>query len=163
NWCRRSWSPIKNRFTKCWRWIQPLGTREKSAPAKSNQPLTSCAGSSRQRKILRKAMISYETFCKIRQLFDQKHFSAAQIAAELALEFAPGECAQADWGSFGSLCVGSTQRRLSFFVMVLCHSRLLYLEFTLGQGMEQFLSCQQNAFAFFGGVPEKVMIDNLKT
>jgi transposase len=38
----------------------------------------------------------------------------------LMLEFAPGECAQADWGSFGSAAVGSTRRRLSFFVMVLC-------------------------------------------
>ena len=81
----------------------------------------------------------------------------------LTLEFAPGECAQADWGSFGSVPVGSTQRRLSFFVMVLCYSRLLYVEFTLGQGMEHFLSCHQNAFAFFGGAPQKVMIDNLKT
>src|SRR5438477_1656539 len=79
------------------------------------------------------------------------------------MELAPGECAQADWGSFGSVSVGSTRRRLSFFVMVLCYSRLSYLEFTLGQGMEQFLSCHQNAFSFFGGAPEKVMIDNLKT
>jgi len=29
-------------------------------------------------------MISYETFCKIRHLSDQKHMSATQIAAELA-------------------------------------------------------------------------------
>jgi hypothetical protein len=30
-----------------------------------------------------------------------------------------GECAQADWGAFGSIAVGNTRRRLSFFVMVL--------------------------------------------
>lgn len=83
--------------------------------------------------------------------------------AFLTLAFAPGECAQVDWGSFGSITVGGTRRRLSFFVMVLCHSRMMYLEFTLGQGMEQFLSCHQHAFQAFGGVPEKVMIDNLKT
>ena len=82
--------------------------------------------------------------------------------AYLMLEFAPGECAQVDWGSFGSVCVGSTRRRLSFFVMVLCYSRLLYLEFTLSEGMEQFLACHRHAFEFFGGVTEKVMIDNLK-
>jgi len=40
--------------------------------------------------------------------------------AFLMLEFAPGECAQVDWGNFGSVAVGSTRRRLSFFVMVLC-------------------------------------------
>lgn len=82
--------------------------------------------------------------------------------AFLMLEFAPGECAQVDWGSFGSVAVGSTRRRLSFFVMVLCHSRLMYVEFTVSQGMEQFLSAHRRAFEFIGGVPEKVMIDNLK-
>lgn len=82
--------------------------------------------------------------------------------AYLMLEFAPGECAQVDWGSFGSVTVGATRRRLSFFVMVLCYSRLLYIEFTLSEGMEQFLSCHRHAFEFFGGASEKVMIDNLK-
>ena len=83
-------------------------------------------------------------------------------SAFLMLEFAPGECAQVDWGSFGSISVGATKRRLSFFVMVLCHSRLMYVEFTLSEGMEQFLSCHRHAFEFFGGAPAKVMIDNLK-
>lgn len=82
--------------------------------------------------------------------------------AFLMLEFAPGECAQVDWGSFGSVAVGSTRRRLSFFVMVLAHSRLMYVEFTVSEGMEQFLSCHRHAFEFIGGVSEKVMIDNLK-
>jgi len=83
--------------------------------------------------------------------------------AYLKLVFAPGECAQVDWGSFGSVRVGSTTRRLSFFVMVLCHSRLMYLEFTVSQTMEHFLGCHQNAFHFFGSVPEKIMVDNLKS
>jgi transposase len=82
--------------------------------------------------------------------------------AFLMLEFAPGECAQVDWGSFGAISVGSTRRRLSFFVMVLCYSRLMYLEFTVSEGMEQFLSCHRHAFEFFQGVTTKVAIDNLK-
>jgi transposase len=82
--------------------------------------------------------------------------------AYLMLEFAPGECAQVDWGNFGSLAVGSTRRRLSFFVMVLCYSRLMYVEFTLSEGMEQFLSCHRRALEFFQGVTQKVVIDNLK-
>ena len=51
--------------------------------------------------------------------------------AFLTLHFAPGECAQVDWGCAGSVPVGSTQRRLSFFIMVLAFSRKMYLEFTL--------------------------------
>ncbi len=43
--------------------------------------------------------------------------------AFLTLHFQPGECAQADWGCAGSVPVGSTRRRLSFFVMVLAYSR----------------------------------------
>ncbi len=84
--------------------------------------------------------------------------------AFLTLAFAPGECAQVDWGEFGSVNVGNTRRRLSFFVMVLCYSRLMYVEFTVSQTMEHFLGCHQNAFEFFGArVPKKIMVDNLKS
>jgi transposase len=82
--------------------------------------------------------------------------------AYLMLEFAAGECAQVDWGQYGSVAVGSTRRRLSFFLMVLCYSRMLYLEFTLSEAMDHFLSCHRRALEFFGGVPQKIMIDNLK-
>lgn len=82
--------------------------------------------------------------------------------AFLMLEFAAGECAQVDWGQYGSVPVGSTRRRLSFFVMVLCYSRLMYLEFTLSETMDQFLTCHRHALEFFGGTVAKVMIDNLK-
>jgi transposase len=86
-----------------------------------------------------------------------------KIKAFLKLSFAPGECAQVDWGSYGSVSVGDTRRRLSFFVMVLCYSRMMYVEFTVSQTMEHFLGCHQNAFAFFGAVPGKIMVDNLKS
>lgn len=80
----------------------------------------------------------------------------------LKLSFAAGECAQVDWGEYGTIAVGSTRRRLSFFVMVLCYSRQMYLEFTVSQTMEHFLGCHEHAFAALG-VPEKIMVDNLKS
>jgi transposase len=82
--------------------------------------------------------------------------------AFLTLSFAPGECAQVDWGQYGTVAVGSTRRKLSFFVMVLCYSRLMYVEFTVSETMEHFLGCHQNAFHFFGAVPGAIMVDNLK-
>lgn len=82
--------------------------------------------------------------------------------AFLTLSFAPGECAQVDWGQYGTVRVGSTERRLSFFVMVLCYSRMMYVEFTVSETMEQFLGCHQHAFEFLGAVPGAVMVDNLK-
>ena len=83
--------------------------------------------------------------------------------AFLKLDFAAGECAQVDWGEFGTIAVGSTRRRLSFFLMVLCYSRRMYLQFTVSQKMEFFLACHENAFAAFGGVPSRIMVDNLKS
>jgi transposase len=81
----------------------------------------------------------------------------------LKLHFAPGECAQVDWGSYGAVAVDNTRRRLSFFVMVLAFSRRMYVEFTVSQTMEHFLACHEHAFAAFGGVPSKIMVDNLKS
>ena len=80
----------------------------------------------------------------------------------LTLAFAPGECAQVDWGSWEAIPVGNTRRRLSFFVMVLGYSRMLYVEFTLAQSQEHFLTCHRHAFEFFGGVPARIMCDNCK-
>lgn len=79
------------------------------------------------------------------------------------LTFKPGESAQFDWGEYKTIKVGNTVRKLSIFVMVLSWSRKIYVELALGQTMEHFLSCHVNAFRYFGGVPERVIIDNLKT
>jgi transposase len=82
--------------------------------------------------------------------------------AFLKLSFAAGEAAQVDWGEYGTIAVGGTRRKLSFFLMVLCHSRMMHLEFTVSQTMEHFLACHEHAFAALG-VPEKIMVDNLKS
>jgi transposase len=81
----------------------------------------------------------------------------------LSLAFEPGECAQVDWGCAGTLQTGCVRRRLSFFAMVMCYSRKLYVEFTLAERQEQFLACHQNAFLYFKGVPRRIMVDNLKS
>lgn len=39
----------------------------------------------------------------------------------------------------------------------------MYVEFTVSQTMEHFLACHQNAFDFFGAVPKRIMVDNLKS
>src|SRR5208282_2110176 len=80
----------------------------------------------------------------------------------LKLHFVPGECAQVDWGAYGTVAVGNTRRRLSFFVMVLAFSRQMFVEFTVSQTMEHFLACHEHGFAALG-VPSKIMVDNLKS
>lgn len=81
--------------------------------------------------------------------------------AFLRLEFAPGECAQVDWGEFGEPFHDGV--KVHCFVMVLCYSRLMYLEFTRSERFEDFIRCHENAFAFFGGVPKECWYDNLAT
>lgn len=85
------------------------------------------------------------------------------IDAYLRLETRPGEFAQVDWANVGTIPIGNAKRKLSCFAMVLSYSRMLYLEFTLSQRLEDFLACHMNALEFFGGVPAKINYDNLRT
>lgn len=82
--------------------------------------------------------------------------------AFLTLHFEPGEAAQVDFGTCGTVPFGNINRRLSVFVMVLCHSRYLYAEFIPCERKEHFLQCHLNAFREFKGVPERVIVDNCK-
>lgn len=81
--------------------------------------------------------------------------------AFLRLEFAPGECAQVDWGEFGD--VFGDGIKMHCFVMVLCYSRLTYIEFTRSERFEDFIRAHENAFNYFGGVPKECWYDNLAT
>ena len=81
--------------------------------------------------------------------------------AFLRLEFAPGECAQVDWGEFGD--VFGDGIKIHCFVMVMCFSRMMYLEFTRSERFEDFIRCHENAFNFFGGIPKECWYDNLAT
>jgi transposase len=83
--------------------------------------------------------------------------------AYLRLEPTIGEQAQVDWGSFGHLRVGTAQRPLSVFAMTLSWSRALFIDFALDQQMETFLRMHRRALEFFGGVPKRVVYDNLKS
>jgi transposase len=82
--------------------------------------------------------------------------------AFVSIDFPPGDAAQVDWASCGHLQVDGQPRRLSAFVFVLCASRFLYVEFTLSERMETFLACHERAFAAVGGVPRRILYDNLR-
>jgi transposase len=83
--------------------------------------------------------------------------------AYLRIETEPGEQAQVDWGSFGHFRVGSSQRPLSAFAMVLSWSRAIFVDFALDQRLETFLAMHRRALDFFGGVPKRILYDNLKS
>jgi transposase len=76
--------------------------------------------------------------------------------------YEPGQAMQVDWGSCGYVQIGSTKRRVSVFVGVLCYSRLCYIEFCLSQRKAEFYRCLVQALKFFGGNPRQIIFDNLK-
>jgi len=80
------------------------------------------------------------------------------------VETKPGEEAQVDFGSAGKMIDPETGklRKTWVFVMTLSWSRHQYVEFVFDQKVETWLRLHRNAFAFFGGVPERVVPDNLK-
>ncbi len=51
--------------------------------------------------------------------------------AVMRFETEPGQQAQVDWGYFGTMEYEGRQRKLYVFVMTLCWSRALYIEFTV--------------------------------
>jgi transposase len=83
--------------------------------------------------------------------------------AFLRLRTLPGEQAQVDWGSFGTVQIGAALRKLYAFVMVLSWSRQVFLRYYLSMCMAHFLRAHVEAFDFFGGVPRILLYDNLKT
>jgi len=78
------------------------------------------------------------------------------------MECAPGQEAQVDFGSGAPIVVDGKRRKTNVFRIVLSHSRKAYSEATFTQTAEDFIRCLENAFAYFGGVPQTLVIDNLK-
>jgi transposase len=70
------------------------------------------------------------------------------------LTFGPAEVAQVDWAEFGD--VFGIGRAVHAFLLVLCYSRLLTVEFTFAQTLEAFLRCHEHAWAFVGGCTREV-------
>ena len=75
----------------------------------------------------------------------------------------PGEELQVDFGRGAPILqANGRKKRPHLFRAVLCHSRKGYSEVVWRQDTETFLRALENAFRHFGGVPEKVVPDNLK-
>lgn len=78
---------------------------------------------------------------------------------------APGSQAQIDYGRLGMWLDPATGRRRTVwaFVMVLACSRHMFVRPTLSMDQREWTAAHVEAFAFFGGVPARLVPDNLKT
>lgn len=80
----------------------------------------------------------------------------------IPLAFGLGLAAQFDWGE-AQVILNGQPRRVYLFCMRLCASRVGFVMAFLHQHQEAFFEGHREAFEFFGGVPQRVIYDNLKT
>ena len=92
-----------------------------------------------------------------------QHHAPKEVVASTPLQFEPAQAAQVDFGKGPEIVDDNGKVRKSWiFVMTLCFSRHMYVEIVPDQTVMTWLGCHRRAFEFFGGVPEKVIIDNAK-
>jgi transposase len=102
-----------------------------------------------------------------------RRWVAAHFADEVAREkvtvprgaVEPGSEAQIDYGKLGMWTDPATGKRVAVwaFVMVLSHSRHLFVQPVLRMDQTSWCASHVAAFEFFGGIPARLVIDNLKT
>ncbi len=80
-------------------------------------------------------------------------------------EVPPGEEAQIDYGHLGYFTdpVGGRRRKVWAFAMVLSCSRHMFVRPVFTMDQESWTQAHVEAFAFFGGVPRRLVPDNLRT
>jgi transposase len=79
------------------------------------------------------------------------------------MECGPGEEAQVDFGLGAPVVTADGRRRRPYVLrIVLSHSRKAYSEAVYRQSTDAFLGCVENAFWTFGGVVQRLVLDNLK-
>lgn len=83
-------------------------------------------------------------------------------SAVVRFETPPGEQAQCDYGELGTHAVRGIATKIYAFVMLLSFSRHLYVEFADSCCSDAFLAAHARAFAYFGGMPRRILYDNAK-
>lgn len=88
---------------------------------------------------------------------------AAGVVAVRRFETAPGKQAQVDWGHLGSLTENEKPYMLWGFTIPLGYSRTLMAMAALDQKLGTLLRMHEAAFNQWGGVPEEILYDRMKT
>ena len=83
--------------------------------------------------------------------------------AVIRFETIPGKQAQVDWKEYGKQTVDGRIQKLYAFVMTMGYSRRPFVCYTLSMKQSVLHECHRMAFEYFGGVPEEILYDNMKT
>jgi transposase len=93
----------------------------------------------------------------------REHRPRQKPPAEARFYVKPGQQLQVDWAEMGVITIDGAQRKLYAFVAIMAWSRQLFVRCTTDMKLLTWLDCHRRAFAYLGGVPSEVLIDNLKT
>lgn len=88
---------------------------------------------------------------------------AACMVAVRRFETPPGKQAQVDWGHLGSLADEGEEHMLWGFTMTLGYSRMMMAAAATDQKLGTLLRMHEAAFQQWGGVPEEILYDRMKT
>ena len=113
----------------------------------------------------------YEILCKegysgsesgLRHYVSQQRKIRKRPPVYLPLSFEPGQDAQVDWGEATVILKGEHQQ-VQIFVFRLSYSRKMLVMAFPTQRQESFFAGHVAAFQQIGGVPQRIIYDNLKT
>ena len=107
----------------------------------------------------RDCRVSYTSLRRFLQRRQWRRRSARTVRMEQSV---PGEVAELDFGRLGFIQDPATGRRCAVWalIVVLAHSRHSFVWPTYSQKLEEVIAGLEAAWAFFGGIPKYLVIDN---
>jgi transposase len=180
----------RSTVSKYRQWAEAQGYLDKNRPVPDDATLAAALGTPPQapraessvepyRELVQKLLDQGVEMMAIWQLLQDEHhypgsYSAvrrfvgqvcpAEREVVVRVHTAPGEEVQVDFGSVGQLYDPSSDRlrRAYVFVATLCYSRHQYAELVFDQKVPTWIGLHRRAFESWGGVPKRVVLDNLK-
>ena len=102
------------------------------------------------------------SYASLQRFVARRHWRRRTKATVRMEETPPGEVAEMDFGRLGLIQDAETGRRRAVWALlvVLGYSRHSFVWPTLNQKLEDVIAGLESAWAFFGGVPKYLVIDN---
>lgn len=105
---------------------------------------------------------AYDSVQRFVKQWQTKQRGATIKEAFIPLAFTPGEACQFDW-SQEQVELGGLVQTIKLAHFRLCYSRQMFVVAYPRETQEMVLDAHSQAFSFFGGVPLRMIYDNLKT
>lgn len=104
---------------------------------------------------------NFKIFCKKNKIKPKK---LNQSGGTTRYETNPGDMAQCDWKENIQLVSKNGEVFvINIFHLVMKFSRYSYIELTLSKEQPIVFRCLINAFKFYGGIPKRILFDNMST